>query len=75
MFDHTDVWIDGLVDSPQSSRPVDEDDDSDDSSTQHRPQRRVPAFNSSSQENSSLVVKGIKLKMPVCQKLMSLNVI
>lgn len=43
---------------PQSSRPVDEDDDSDDSSTQYRPQRRVPAFNSSSQENSSLVVKG-----------------
>ena len=41
---------------------MNEDYDSDDSSTQYRPQRRVPAFNSSSQENSSLVVKGINLK-------------
>ncbi|XP_078369123.1 uncharacterized protein LOC144653080 [Oculina patagonica] len=43
---------------PQSSRLANEDDDSDDSSKPNRPPRRVPAFNSSSQENSSLVVKG-----------------
>jgi len=41
---------------------VNEDDDSDDSSAQYRPQRRVPALNSSSQENSSLVVRGNDLK-------------
>lgn len=53
-------WWHFLVDDlPQSSRLANEDDDSDDSSTPNRPQRRVPAFNSSSQENSSLVVKGI----------------
>ena len=60
MFDNTDVKVDYLIDLPQSPRPVNADDDSDD--TQYRPQRRVPAVNSSSQENSSLVVKGINPK-------------
>ena len=37
----------------------DDDDSDDDGKPQARPQRRVPALNSSSQDNSSLVVKGI----------------
>ena len=42
----------------QTSRPINNDSDSDDDSPLTRPQRRVPAFHSSSQEDSSLVVKG-----------------
>lgn len=42
----------------QTSRPINNDSDSDDDSPPTRPQRRVPAFHSSSQEDSSLVVKG-----------------
>lgn len=59
MFNKILMWCD-LVDLPQSSRLLSDDDDSDDNGKpQVRPQRRVPALNSSSQDNSSLVVKGI----------------
>lgn len=58
----------------QTSRPINNDSDSDDDSPPSRPQRRVPALNSSSQEDSSLLVKGpLKRRGPSPQPRTSLD--
>ncbi|XP_027045798.1 serine/arginine repetitive matrix protein 1-like [Pocillopora damicornis] len=58
----------------QTSRPINNDSDSDVDSPPSRPQRRVPAFHSSSQEDSSLVVKGpLKRRGPSPQPRTSLD--